>query len=173
MITLKQALQDCSTALQSHYCDREAYAISHMLIEHLTQFSKLDVLVHANDMLSEQQMQNYHAALERLQQQEPIQYVLGYAWFMNKQLAVNNAVLIPRPETEELIALIKKHHTSNESLAILEIGTGSGCIAIALKDHFICLKKQLYSPVWQALPTCSTVINKQSKSQSTSILTTF
>ena len=136
MITLKQALQDCSTALQSHYGDREAYAISHMLIEHLTQFSKLDVLVHANDMLSEQQMQNYHAALERLQQQEPIQYVLGYAWFMNKQLAVNNAVLIPRPETEELIALIKKHHTSNESLAILEIGTGSGCIAIALKDHF-------------------------------------
>jgi len=136
MITLKQALQDCSTALQSHYGDREAYAISHMLIEHFTQFSKLDVLVHANDMLSEQQMQNYHAALERLQQQEPIQYVLGYAWFMNKQLAVNNAVLIPRPETEELITLIKQHHASNEPLAILEIGTGSGCIAIALKDHF-------------------------------------
>ena len=136
MITLKQALQDCSTALQSHYGNREAHAISHMLIEHLTQFSKLDVLVHADDMLSEQQMQNYHAALERLQQQEPVQYVLGYAWFMNKKLAVNNAVLIPRQETEELINLIKEHHASDAPLSILEIGTGSGCIAIALKAHF-------------------------------------
>ena len=141
MITLKQALQDCSTALQSHYCDREAYAISHMLIEHLTQFSKLDVLVHANDMLSEQQLQNYHAALERLQQQEPIQYVLGYAWFMNKQLAVNNAVLIPRPETEELVMEVKKMYadisTDRDHLfKMVDIGTGSGCIAIALKKYF-------------------------------------
>lgn len=136
MITIKQALQDCITALHESYDDREARAISQLLIEHITQYTKLDVLMHANDMLSEAQMQIYQAALERLQQLEPIQYVLGYAWFMNKKLAVNNAVLIPRPETEELINLIKEHHANDAPLSILEIGTGSGCIAIALKAHF-------------------------------------
>jgi len=136
MITIKQALNDSIAALQKSYDDREARAISQLLIEHITQYAKLDVLMYANEMLSEAQMQTYHAALERLQQLEPIQYVLGYAWFMNKKLAVNNAVLIPRQETEELINLIKEHHASDAPLSILEIGTGSGCIAIALKAHF-------------------------------------
>jgi len=136
MITIKQALHDSIAALQKSYDDREARAISQLLIEHITQYAKLDVLLHANELLFEAQMQAYHAALERLQQLEPIQYVLGYAWFMNKKLVVNNAVLIPRPETEELIRLIKEHHASDAPLSILEIGTGSGCIAIALKAHF-------------------------------------
>lgn len=136
MITIKQALNNCIVALQKSYDDREANAISQLLIEHITQFTKLDVLMHANEMLSELQMHAYQAALERLQRLEPIQYVLGYAWFMNKKLAVNNAVLIPRPETEELINLIKEHYACDAPLSILEIGTGSGCIAIALKAHF-------------------------------------
>ena len=136
MITIKQALHDSIASLQKNYDDREARAISQLLIEHITQYAKLDVLMHANEMLSEAQMQIYLAALERLQELEPIQYVLGYAWFMNKKLAVTKAVLIPRPETEELINLIKEHHASDAPLSILEIGTGSGCIAIALKAHF-------------------------------------
>ncbi|OJW67363.1 MAG: protein-(glutamine-N5) methyltransferase, release factor-specific [Candidatus Amoebophilus sp. 36-38] len=70
-------------------------------------------------------------AIERLHQQEPIQYILEEAPFMNRNFHVNPAVLIPRPETEELVTLILKENT-NSNLHVLDLGTGSGCIAITL-----------------------------------------
>jgi len=68
---------------------------------------------------------------QRLLKGEPVQYVLGEAWFYGLQLAVNSHVLIPRPETEELVDWIVKENSGKQ--VIMDIGTGSGCVAIALK----------------------------------------
>src|SRR5690606_13296676 len=74
-------------------------------------------------------------ALRALKSAKPVQQVLGHAWFAGMKLIVDESVLIPRPETEELVALIVGQHSTNaeKPLRIIDIGTGSGCIAIALK----------------------------------------
>jgi release factor glutamine methyltransferase len=75
---------------------------------------------------------------KRILNQEPVQYVAGWTEFAGLELALNGAVLIPRPETEELVYLIKENleEKSTEHLKLLDIGTGSGCIALALKKFF-------------------------------------
>ena len=73
--------------------------------------------------------------LERLLLHEPLQYILGYAYFYELKFNVNKSVLIPRPETEELARLIVQREKVNTSLNIIDIGTGSGCIAVSLKHH--------------------------------------
>jgi release factor glutamine methyltransferase len=88
----------------------------------------------------EQWMLAIQQALVRLKEAEPLQYVLGEAWFYNLPFYVNSHVLIPRPETEELVhTIIQEYATinlpSNTQLSILDIGTGSGCIPIALKKN--------------------------------------
>lgn len=70
---------------------------------------------------------------ERLLAAEPVQYVLGETWFHNLKLKVNKHVLIPRPETEELVDWVVKDYKGATDLTILDVGTGSGCIALALK----------------------------------------
>ena len=81
---------------------------------------------------------NLEEAIQRLEKGEPVQYIIGETYFYNSPIKVNKNVLIPRPETEELVEkvvkLIKEYLPSN--LSILDIGTGSGCIPIALKKEF-------------------------------------
>ncbi len=81
---------------------------------------------------------NLEEAIQRLESGEPVQYIIGETYFYNSPIKVNKDVLIPRPETEELVEkvvkLIKEYLPSNPS--ILDIGTGSGCIPIALKKEF-------------------------------------
>lgn len=71
--------------------------------------------------------------ISRLNQGEPIDYILGYTYFYGLKIGVNSHTLIPRPETEELVELIINENISKDSMKILDIGTGSGCIALALK----------------------------------------
>src|SRR5699024_592969 len=72
--------------------------------------------------------------IKRRAKHEPLQYITGYTHFMNTQLSVNTNVLIPRPETEQLVEIILNNHPEQE-ISVLDIGTGSGCIAIALKKE--------------------------------------
>lgn len=82
---------------------------------------------------TEEKLRTY---LNRLERGEPVQYVVGHAWFYGLKLKVDKNVLIPRPETEELVSwIINDYGKLSSTIKILDIGTGSGCIAIALKTH--------------------------------------
>ena len=113
------------------YPATEAQAVVRMLLEELAGLSLADLYAGGIDRLDDAQRQQIERAMARLEEGEPIQYVLGRACFCGRSFAVAPGVLIPRPETEELCRLIMNTHPS-ESLNILDIGTGSGCIAITL-----------------------------------------
>src|SRR5262249_18326535 len=87
-----------------------------------------------NALLPESEFCRLHEILGRLAASEPLQYIIGEAWFMGMPLAVNPSVLIPRPETEELTELVMASvKKGNAAPRIIDVCTGSGCIAIALK----------------------------------------
>jgi len=111
----------------------EIRQLYYLLVEHRFGWSKTTYLLNRQSPLGEEDATWLMFALSELLQAKPIQYILGHVWFMGMKLAVSTAVLIPRPETEELVQLIINHQSTGASLRIIDIGTGSGCIAIALK----------------------------------------
>ena len=114
------------------YEAREARNVVNELFRHYLNFSAADLVVKANDTVSESQMLLIYKAAKRIAQHEPLQYVLGSAYFFGMDLHVNNSVLIPRPETEELVRWILETIKPNNH-SVIDIGTGSGAIALALK----------------------------------------
>ena len=106
----------------------EASALALMLIEETTGLSRTQILTGSADIPDTSQLLSHAQAIAG---GTPIQHLLGYAYFMGMKLKVNTSVLIPRPETEELINWVLE--TTPAPSSILDIGTGSGCIAIALK----------------------------------------
>lgn len=96
--------------------------------------TKLDRVLHKSRSLSPEQEQQLQHTVEALLRLEPVQYITGTCWFYGMELQVNPQVLIPRPETEELVDWILQDHTGPEALHMLDIGTGSGCIPLALKN---------------------------------------
>jgi release factor glutamine methyltransferase len=112
---------------------REAANIAHIVMEHLTGMSKMDRIVYKDNLLLSSQEQQLKQALDALLKHEPVQYVTGKAWFYGLEFTVNSHVLIPRPETEELVEWIVKDVQA--PVKILDIGTGSGAIPIALKKE--------------------------------------
>lgn len=122
-------------ALADLYDADETRQLCFMLLEERFGWSKNDYLRSKEQPLTEQDIRWLQSALRSLQTAKPIQYILGHAWFMGMKLIVNQSVLIPRPETEELVHLMISRHQPADGvpLRIIDIGTGSGCIAIALK----------------------------------------
>lgn len=114
------------------YEAREARNVVNELFRHYLNLSSADLVVKANDTVSESQMLLIYKAAKRIAQREPLQYVLGSAYFFGMDLHVNNSVLIPRPETEELVRWILDEIKPND-YSVIDIGTGSGAIALALK----------------------------------------
>jgi release factor glutamine methyltransferase len=114
------------------YDARETRNVVNELFRHYLNFSAADLVVKANDTVSESQMLLIYKAAKRIAQHEPLQYVLGSAYFFGMDLHVNNSVLIPRPETEELVRWILDEIKPND-YSVIDIGTGSGAIALALK----------------------------------------
>lgn len=114
------------------YDAREARNVVNELFRHYLNFSAADLVVKANDTVSESQMLLIYKAAKRIAEHEPLQYVLGSAYFFGMDLHVNSSVLIPRPETEELVRWILETIKPNNH-AVIDIGTGSGAIALALK----------------------------------------
>ncbi len=117
------------------YDPSECNALVKYLLQERLQWSFSALSQQGDQGLQEQMVHQLKNDLSRLKQGEPIQHVLGYAWFNDLKLMVDKNVLIPRPETEELVAFIQDYTLPPESV-ILDLCTGSGCIAIALKCHY-------------------------------------
>ncbi|MGM9686719.1 MAG: peptide chain release factor N(5)-glutamine methyltransferase [Bacteroidaceae bacterium] len=111
----------------------EAKAVTMLLFEKLFGLSQTDVLMGKAEGLEAADVQRLNQCVDRICSGEPVQYVLGKADFMGMELKVSPAVLIPRPETEELVNEVLNAAADGKSLRILDIGTGSGCIALAIK----------------------------------------
>lgn len=134
-MTIQLAYQQVLAKLNDVYEQREAANITDMLIEYVTEQRKIDRITYKELPVSSRQQAMLENFLKELLAHKPIQYVIGEAWFMGMKLRVNENVLIPRPETEELVEWITKEIQlrENKNLSLLDIGTGSGCIPIAAK----------------------------------------
>ncbi|WP_278818224.1 N5-glutamine methyltransferase family protein [Leyella stercorea] len=122
--------------IATSYDDGEARAIARILIEDLFGLSYADIVCGATEQLSADDTLRLDTAVRRIEQGEPLQHVLGYADFCGNRFSVNSSVLIPRPETEWLVdegAKLMSTTATSSPKRILDIGTGSGCIAISLK----------------------------------------
>lgn len=131
MLSINDSFYQLKNKLTSVYDEREAIAIAHEFVEFVTGLSKTQRLIHKADVLTSEQEAIYAKGCEELLRQRPLQYVTGSAWFMGREYIVNEHVLIPRPETEELVDWILKDNRTPKN--IVDIGTGSGCIPISLK----------------------------------------
>jgi release factor glutamine methyltransferase len=130
------ALQHVSTRLRTIYEEGEANSIASWVVESITGVSRQASMVANSVVLTPAQENQFHQAVERLLLHEPVQYVLNEAWFCGNKLYVDERVLIPRPETEELVEWISNDYKfTGNNITILDIGTGSGCIPISLKKR--------------------------------------
>ena len=131
-INVKQILNDIQKQLQTSFEARDAQLMAQWLIEDLLSVTTEKIILDAAVEVSELQQNQLEDAIRRLKMHEPIQYVLGKASFYGLDFKVTPAVLIPRPETEELIDVVLQNLDNSMPLSILDVGTGSGCIAITL-----------------------------------------
>lgn len=136
-MNIQSAFTYITQAIAPLYEAREAANIAHLVMEHITGLNKLDRIVYKDRALELTQQTQLEQAVEALLKQQPVQYVTGTAWFYGMELMVNPQVLIPRPETEELVEWIVNdvRMGENTDLRMLDIGTGSGCIPLALKKE--------------------------------------
>lgn len=131
---MKLSIEKFKAELQHLYSDAELQHIFYTLASKITGFGCAALLANKNTIFSAEQNKNFNAIIEKLKTGAPLQYVLGEAWFYGLRFGVNPSVLIPRPETEELVEWIVAENAEHKTLKILDAGTGSGCIAISLKS---------------------------------------
>ena len=128
---IKQALKK---QLAGQFESVELNPILSILIEHVTGWDQVQQVIQKDNAIPEEQVLAFETAATALLAGRPIQYITGKTWFMGEPYIVNDQVLIPRPETEELVDWVIEYAAiKGKALRILDIGTGSGCIAIAIK----------------------------------------
>ncbi len=134
-MTILEGKERLKVATLGLYDERESNNIAVLLIEWITGKNKTEQHLQKESTLTDQQILLLNDALIRLSSGEPIQYVIGEAWFMGFSFNVKKDVLIPRPETEELVDWVIKSILpfEDKKISVLDIGTGSGCIPISLK----------------------------------------
>lgn len=133
-MTMQEATYLLLNKLRSIYPDGEASHITDWVMEHLTGSKKTERMLYKNEAITAKEEDELQGYIKRLLKHEPVQYVLNEAWFCGLRFYVDQNVLIPRPETEELVEwIISGCKFPIDQLSILDIGSGSGCIAIALK----------------------------------------
>jgi release factor glutamine methyltransferase len=134
VMTIHEAGKQIAHDLGTIYEEGEADAISTWVIEHLTGIKQTDRAFQREKMITTDQEKQLKQYTDRLLTHEPVQYVINESWFCGLKFYVDKNVLIPRPETEELVEwVITNCKFPVDKLSILDIGTGSGCIPISLK----------------------------------------
>jgi len=131
-LTIQYQFKNLTKALERLYPKREAESIAYVAIEHVLNYSKFKYAEHRQELFPKKELEQWNNISTRLIAGEPVQYIIGSAPFYCLNFKVSPAVLIPRPETEEMAELILKEN-NEDSLRILDIGTGSGCIPVSLK----------------------------------------
>ena len=141
---LKQYKSHFFDALKNSQDEQEIESFFFILTEYLHNLKRVDVALNPNFELSEAEVGKWNVILAQLQLEKPIQYITGEAWFYGLQFEVNENTLIPRPETEELVDWIieswkleagSRKSENQKRINVLDIGTGTGCIPIALKAN--------------------------------------
>jgi len=133
-MTFKTLFDKIKTDLVGFYSDREAKSLIYIVIEHVFGYDKISAHEHFFSEIRQDTQDKINNIVEQLKQYKPIQYILESCLFYDCDLKVTPGILIPRPETEELVDLILQTIQTKNPM-ILDIGTGSGCIAIALAKH--------------------------------------
>ena len=121
-------------SLRDLYPSSEVSSLVRLIMERVCNIQPHHFLFCKDKELPESEKSRIHDIVERLKQMEPIQYILGTADFYSLQFEVDPSVLIPRPETEELVEQVILDN-ADQKIKILDIGTGSGCIAVTLRKH--------------------------------------
>ena len=131
-MNIRQALTDARSLLStSPTPDLDA----RLLLQHILQAPHSYLIAHDDEQLTAVQIQQYRASLQRAAAKEPIPYILGHAPFYDLEFLVTPDVLIPRPETEQLVQMALSWANGRGPIRIVDVGTGSGCIAITLARH--------------------------------------
>ncbi len=130
---MQTTIQYINKELTELYPESEVQGFIRILLESICGWNYTQQILNKNESVSAIQFSEIEKAVLRLKKYEPIQYILGETEFMGLNLKVNSSVLIPRPETEELVDWIIRTNTK-ENPRILDIGTGSGCIPLAIKN---------------------------------------
>ncbi|MCT8340006.1 peptide chain release factor N(5)-glutamine methyltransferase [Flavobacteriaceae bacterium TK19130] len=133
VLNLKKKYQ---AQLSETYPEEELQSIFRILCEAFLELTPIEISLHPKRILSVAEREAFEDAIQRLKQQEPVQYIIGETEFYGLSFQVNEHTLIPRPETEELVDwVISELKGRKEVFNILDIGTGTGCIAIALEKN--------------------------------------
>jgi len=146
-MTFDEARREIIKAIGHLYEQGESINIAELLLENITRLPTSERIVKRKDTLPISQKESVYSSILRLREHEPVQYIINEAWFAGMRFYVDRNVLIPRPETEELVEWIVSDYKSTRgdhplktsksqipNLKFLDVGTGSGCIAIALKN---------------------------------------
>ncbi len=134
-MTVQQASKQLLFQLFHIYEEREANNIANLVMEKVTEWKRIDRVMNKEVTLSPEKEKLLSFYTKALLTHKPVQYVLNEAWFYGMKLYVDENVLIPRPETEELIEWVSEDMRQSASpITMLDVGTGSGCIALALKN---------------------------------------
>lgn len=131
--TLKEAFNNFQSLIQRNYEIEEAKSITQIVFREVLGYNNVQLILNENDLLPASIFEQLDYIAFQLNEHRPVQYILGHTEFYGYKFEVNESVLIPRPETEELVDWIIKDHQADSNINILDIGTGSGCIPISLK----------------------------------------
>jgi len=139
-LNLKELKDNFIHSIFDLYPSEEIQSFFNLLADKYLNLARIEIALHPDKVVSEENKKIFEDAIQRLQQFEPIQYIIGETEFYGLHFLVNKNVLIPRPETEELVGWIiesreERRENKNEEFRVLDIGTGSGCIAISLAHN--------------------------------------
>jgi release factor glutamine methyltransferase len=133
---VQDALKCFNDELNESFTVREKRQIGKLFVMNALNYSAADLLLAKKESISEFIMTSLNSSILRMNQGEPMQYVLGSVYFYDLHIEVDSNVLIPRPETEELVDWIVKMYKNRTELRVLDIGTGSGCIPLGIQSTF-------------------------------------
>lgn len=136
IMTLRELKSKFLIDLELIYPKEEILSFFFLLAQHELNMTRAEIAVEPNKVILQKNESFFINALRHLKEEKPIHYIIGETEFYGLRIKVNNKVLIPRPETEELVDWVLKEFRGQKSeIRILDIGTGSGCLAIALAKH--------------------------------------